>query len=105
MNKFLDAQVVLFMMLICCIAYLNPYLFSGVSAHIFVSSDDNAAFLTLIERVRIEVILANESLHSNLTSSNEHLAQLLDRLDEVIYEKEKQYFQCLQIVTLSKEFE
>ena len=41
-------------------------------------------FSTLIQRVRIEALLANESLYSNLTSSNEHLAQLMDRLDDVI---------------------
>jgi hypothetical protein len=64
--------------------YLSPFLFRDAGGHIFVSSDDNAAFLTLIERVRIEALLANESLHSNLTSSNEHLTQLLDRLDDVI---------------------
>src|SRR5262249_18177418 len=87
MNKFLTAPIVLFMILtilICSLVYTSPYLFDDVSAHIFVSSDDNASFLTLIERVRIEALLANESLHSNLTSSNEHLAQLLDRLDDVI---------------------
>ncbi len=72
------------MLMLCFISYLNPSLSSDVNAHIFVSSDDNAAFLTLIERVRIEALLANESLYSNLTSSNEHLAQLLDRLDDVI---------------------
>jgi len=87
MNKFLTTPIVLFMILtivICSLVYTSPYLFDDVSAHIFVSSDDNASFLILIERVRIEALLANESLHSNLTSSNEHLAQLLDRLDDVI---------------------
>lgn len=84
MNKFRNTQLVLFMLMLCFISYLNPSLPSDVNAHIFVSSDDNAAFLTLIERVRIEALLANESLYSNLTSSNEHLAQLMDRLDDVI---------------------
>jgi len=72
------------MLIFCYILYQAPFLYFNVNAHIFVSSDDNASFLTLIERVRIEALLANESLHSNLTSSNEHLAQLLDRLDDVI---------------------
>ena len=84
MNEFENAQLVLFMIIFCYASYQAPCLFSYVNAHIFVSSDDNAAFLTLIERVRIEALLANDSLHSNLTSSNEHLAQLLDRLDDVI---------------------
>ena len=84
MNKFVNTQLILFMIIFCHASYLAPCLFSDVNAHIFVSSDDNAAFLTLIERVRIEALLANNSLHSNLTSSNEHLAQLLDRLDDVI---------------------
>ena len=85
MNEFVNAQLVLFMIIFCYASYQAPCLFSYVNAHIFVSSDDNAAFLTLIERVRIEALLANDSLHSNLTSSNEHLAQLLDRLDDVIH--------------------
>jgi hypothetical protein len=84
MNEFVNTQLVLFMIIFCYTSYQAPCLFSYVNAHIFVSSDDNAAFLTLIERVRIEGLLANDSLHSNLTSSNEHLAQLLDRLDDVI---------------------
>jgi hypothetical protein len=84
MNEFVNAQLILIMIIFCYASYQAPCLFSYVNAHIFVSSDDNAAFLTLIERVRIEALLANDSLHSNLTSSNEHLAQLLDRLDDVI---------------------
>src|SRR5690349_16743443 len=84
MNKLSTWLPPLFMFTFCCILYQAPFLYFNVNAHIFVSSDDNASFLTLIERVRIEALLANESLHSNLTSSNEHLAQLLDRLDDVI---------------------
>jgi hypothetical protein len=84
MNEFVNAQLVLFIIIFCYASYQAPCLFSCVNAHIFVSSNENAAFLTLIERVRIEALLANDSLHSNLTSSNEHLAQLLDRLDDVI---------------------
>ncbi len=84
MNKFLTAPLILFMILTSYFIYLGQYLGHEVSGHIFVSSDDNASFLTLIERVRIEALLANESLHSNVTSANEHLAQLLDRLDDVI---------------------
>ena len=72
------------MFIFCYISYQAPFLSLNVNAHLFVSSDDNAAFLTLIERVRIEALLANESLNSNLTSSSEHLAQLLDRIDDVI---------------------
>jgi hypothetical protein len=68
----------------CYSTNLGYDLSNEASGHIFVSSDDNASFLTLIERVRVEALLANESLHSNLTSSNQHLAQLLDRLDDII---------------------
>jgi hypothetical protein len=84
MNKLSTRLPPLFMFIFCYILYQAPFLYFNINAHIFVSSDDNASFLTLIERVRIEALLANESLHSNLTSSNEHLAQLLDRLDDVI---------------------
>jgi hypothetical protein len=84
MSKLSNWLPPLFMFIFYYILYQAPCLYFNVNAHIFVSSDDNASFLTLIERVRIEALLANESLHSNLTSSNEHLAQLLDRLDDVI---------------------
>ena len=84
MNKLSTWLPPLFMFIFYYILYQAPFLYFNVNAHIFVSSDDNASFLTLIERVRIEALLANESLRSNLTSSNEHLAQLLDRLDDVI---------------------
>ena len=84
MNKLSTWLPPLFMFIFCYILYQTPFLYFNANAHIFVSSDDNASFLTLIERVRIEALLANESLRSNLTSSNEHLAQLLDRLDDVI---------------------
>lgn len=53
-------------------------------AHIFVSNDDNSSFLTLIERVRIESQLVNNTIRTNLTSTQEHIEQLLDRLDDVI---------------------
>jgi len=53
-------------------------------AHIFVSNDDNSSFLTLIERVRIEAQLVNSTIHTNLTSAQEHIEQMLDRLDDVI---------------------
>jgi hypothetical protein len=85
MNKFVSTWLPpLFMLVFCYTLYQTPCLYFDVNAHVFVSNDDNAAFLTLIERVRIEALLANESLHSNLTSSSEHLAQLLDRIDDVI---------------------
>jgi len=53
-------------------------------AHIFVSNDDNSSFLTLIERVRVEGQLVNSTIHTNLTSAQEHIEQMLDRLDDVI---------------------
>jgi hypothetical protein len=53
-------------------------------AHIFVSNDDNSSFLTLIERVRIEAQLVNSTIRTNITSAQEHIEQLLDRLDDVI---------------------
>lgn len=55
-----------------------------VSAHIFISDDDNSSFLTLIERVRTEIKLANDTLQNNDTSSQEHIEQSLDRLDDII---------------------
>jgi hypothetical protein len=55
-----------------------------VFAHIFISNDDNSSFLTLIERVRTEIKLANDTLRSNDTSSQEHIEQSLDRLDDII---------------------
>ena len=55
-----------------------------MSAHIFISDDDNSSFLTLIERVRTEIKLANNTLQNNDTSSQEHIEQSLDRLDDII---------------------
>ena len=54
-------------------------------AHIFVSNDDNSSFLTLIERVRVEGQLVNSTIHTNLKSAQEHIEQMLDRLDDVIH--------------------
>ena len=33
--------------------------FPTVYAHIFISGDDNSSFLALLERIRIEALLAN----------------------------------------------
>ena len=52
-------------------------------AHMFISNDNASSFLTLLERVRIESLLINDSMHSNLTSAIEHEAQLLDRIDDI----------------------
>jgi hypothetical protein len=52
-------------------------------AHIFISNDNASSFLTLLERVRVESLLINDSMHSNLTSAEEHEAQLLDRIDDI----------------------
>jgi hypothetical protein len=49
----------------------------------FISNDNASSFLTLLERVRIESLLINDSMHSNLTSAEEHELQLLDRIDDI----------------------
>jgi len=83
MNRSISVLLLSFV-IIFYYGYVIHCLNSNADAHIFVSSDDNAAYLTLIERVRIEALLANDTLHSNLTASREHIEQLQDRLDDVI---------------------
>jgi hypothetical protein len=50
-------------------------------------SDDNASFLTLIEKVNVEAQLVNNSLSSssiNLTSAHEHIEEIIDLLDDIV---------------------
>ena len=52
-------------------------------AHIFISGDDASSFLTLLERLRVEAILANNTMYSNLTTAQDHILQMLDRIDDI----------------------
>ena len=52
-------------------------------AHIFISKDDNSSFLTLLERIRIEALLVNNTIYTNTTAAQQHIFQLLDRIDDV----------------------
>jgi hypothetical protein len=45
------------------------YFFPMVYAHIFISKDDNSSFLTLLERIRIEALLVNNTIYTNTTAA------------------------------------
>jgi hypothetical protein len=60
------------------------YFFPLVYAHIFISGDDNSAFLTLLERIRIEALLVNNTIYTNTTAAQQHVFQLLDRIDDIV---------------------
>jgi len=50
-------------------------------------SDDNASFLTLIEKVNVEAQLVNNSLSSsstNLTSAHKHIEEIMNVLDDLV---------------------
>jgi hypothetical protein len=64
------------------LSYLH--LNANAYAHIFVSNDDMSSFLALLERVRIEARLVNDTMPTNLTAAQEHIEQLQDRLDDII---------------------
>src|SRR5215217_2704722 len=57
--------------------------FPMVYAHIFISGDDNSSFLTLLERIRVEALLINNTLYTNTTASQQHMLQLLDRIGDI----------------------
>jgi hypothetical protein len=59
--------------------YFSPKVF----AHLFISGDDNSAFLTLLERIRIEALLVNNTLYSNNTAAQQHVFQMLDRINDI----------------------
>jgi hypothetical protein len=65
---------------------LLPHSNYTVYGHNF-ESDDNASFLTLIEKVNVEAQLVNNSLSSsstNLTSAHEHIEEIIDLLDDIV---------------------
>jgi len=64
------------------LSYLH--LNANAYAHIFVSNDDTSSFLALLERVRIEARLVNDTMPTNLTAAQQHIEQLQDRLDDII---------------------
>lgn len=66
------------------------------SAHIFISNDDASSFLTLLERVRIEALLVNKTMFSNLSSAQNHVEQLLDRIDDIKDSENDFYIQTIQ---------
>lgn len=54
-----------------------------VYAHIFISDDDASSVLTLLERLRIEALLANNTMSQNITNGQEHLTKLIESIDDI----------------------
>src|SRR5215510_1491725 len=85
----MKALIVMVLFIILFLTYFSYHWFCAnlqslnAYAHMFISNDNASSFLTLLERVRIESLLINDSMHSNLTSAIEHEAQLLDRIDDI----------------------
>lgn len=61
---------------------LDFYLNTGFT-HVFISNDNASSFLTLLEKVRIESLLVNNTMYSNLTSANDHVNQILGQIDDI----------------------
>ncbi|NOJ32434.1 MAG: hypothetical protein DA329_09885 [Candidatus Nitrosocosmicus sp.] len=51
--------------------------------HIFISDDDASSLLTLLERLRIEALLANNTMTENVTYSKDHLLKLVEGIDDI----------------------
>lgn len=64
--------------------FISSFDFSKTHAHIFISDDDASSFLTLIERARVEALMANNTAMENLTKSQEHYSKLIKNLDDII---------------------
>lgn len=57
--------------------------FHKIYAHIFISDDDASSILTLLERLRVEALLANNTMSQNITYGQEHLSKLIDSIDDI----------------------
>ena len=57
--------------------------FHEVDAHIFISDDDASSILTLLEKLRVEALLANNTMSQNITYGQEHLSKLIDSIDDI----------------------
>jgi len=73
-----------YLMASICIFLIAVQTISPLFVRIFISSDDTVSFLTLIERVRVEALLANNTSSYYGTLTKQHIEQLLDRLDDVV---------------------
>lgn len=57
--------------------------FHKAYAHIFISDDDASSFLTLLERLRVEALMANNTITQNVTNSQEYLSRLIESIDDI----------------------
>jgi len=65
---------------------LNVLFFAEIQkgyGHIFISDDDASSLLTLLERLRIEALLANNTMTENVTYSKDHLLKLVEGIDDI----------------------
>lgn len=73
---------------ITCYTFLstNTIFFTVVQkgyGHVFISDDDASSVLTLLERLRIEALLANNTITENVTNSREHLTKLIESIEDI----------------------
>jgi hypothetical protein len=63
--------------------FLSTLGFHKVYAHIFISDDDASSFLTLLEKITIEALMANNTVMQNVTNSQEYLSRLIESIDDI----------------------
>lgn len=82
-------KFILFLLfIIACLGFLSlnilsPIIYQKGYGHIFISDDDASSVLTLLERLRIEALLANNTITKNVTYSQEHLSNLIKSIDDI----------------------
>lgn len=77
-----------FLFIIACFGFLSlnilsPIVYQKGYGHIFISDDDASSVLTLLERLRIEALLANNTITKNTTYSQEHLSELIKSINDI----------------------
>ena len=55
----------------------------NASGHIFISDDDASSILTLLEKLKVEALMGNNTMIQNMTKSQEHLTKLIDSIDDI----------------------
>lgn len=72
--------------LIClsiCSVYISLSTVHNALGHIFISDDDASSMLTLLEKLKVEALMGNNTMIQNMTKSQEHLTKLIDSIDDI----------------------
>lgn len=63
--------------------YIFPSIVHNTSGHIFISDDDASSMLTLLEKLNVEALMANNTMIQNITKSQEHLSNLINSIGDI----------------------